>query len=125
MTTMDLVEISRPLSYDAATGTYGTTETLVGLRVRHGGTVAAPRRTRSRTGVEHKAPGATHMALLRDAAKAPRWGTVATPGRREQNAARALEARGLGTTMRDPRIKARVVGFTINDRGRRAIADAG
>lgn len=121
---MDLVEISRPLSYDAATGTYGTAETLVGLRVRHGGTVAAPRRTRSRTGVEHKAPGATHMALLRYAATAPA-GTVITPARREQNAARALEVRGLGITMRDPRIKARVIGFWINDRGRQVVADAG
>lgn len=102
----DLVSISKPISFDTGT-TYGTAETLIGLRYRHAR--RKPLRTASRTGVEHKPPAPTQLRFL--AREIGPAGHIPAPGRADQNAARALAARGLGTCVYDARIKARVVGF--------------
>lgn len=109
----DLVSISQPISFDTGTGTYGTTETLIGLRYRHAR--RKPLRTASRTGVEHRPPAPTQLRFL--AQPTGPAGHIPAPTRTDQNAARALAARGLGTCVYDPNIKARVVGFIPNRHG--------
>lgn len=126
MTTTQMIEITAPFTAEPdGTVGYVRERSLAGLRVAHAKPLAQTS-VKSRTGVEHKPPTSTQLALLETAASDfLAGGPLDISARSEANAARALEKRGLGETVRHPRIRARVVGFRINARGRAALTAVG
>ncbi len=114
--TNELIEISRPLSYDSATGTYSASErSLAGLRVAHGKQVrqgARGNRTDySRTRVSGKPPSPAMLALI--AAAELFGGDVPTGKGISVTTMRSAEKRGLGTCLYQGERRHEVTGFRV------------
>ncbi len=116
-----LIEVSRPLEFDAGTGTYGIRETITGIRTRLGRPTTQTR-VYSKTGVESTGPEGAMIGLLQRALADDRPVTPVGKGTGISTAtARACERRGLGTCVCNGGRRYEITGFQLNAKGRAAL----